>query len=191
MAGDGMAQLLEQTSIFTLAWSASTAANLPSRTLPLAEDVALLCVSGAQHGDIDRVEKLLSKGIPVDTRDSAGYTALHYAARAGHTGMCERLISVGAGVNATTRSGSATPLHRAAAAGRLQVVKLLLRSGADASSIDADGKNALHRAVSGGHIEVAEALSKVEPALKDIVDKRGNLPLHYAGSNMELVELLK
>nr|CAD7200225.1 unnamed protein product [Timema douglasi] len=145
----------------------------------------------AQHDDIERVEKLLSKGTPVDTRDSAGYTALHYAARAGHTGMCERLISAGADVNATTRSGSATPLHRAAAAGRLQVVKLLLRSGADASSIDADGKNALHRAVSGGHIEVAEALAKVKPVLKDIVDKRGNLPLHYAGSNTELGELLK
>ena len=27
---------------------------------------------------------LLSQGVPVDSRDSAGYTALHYAARAGH-----------------------------------------------------------------------------------------------------------
>lgn len=71
----------------------------------------------AQYGDIDRVNKLLSQGTHVDVCDNAGYTALHYAARGGHLGVCKLLLSRGANINATTKSGQATALHRAATAG--------------------------------------------------------------------------
>lgn len=72
----------------------------------------------AQYGDIDRVRALLAAGTPVDKLDSAGYTALHYAARNGHEEIVSELLRAGANINCATRAGHATPLHRAASAGK-------------------------------------------------------------------------
>lgn len=58
----------------------------------------------AQNGDLQRVKKLLNQGTSVDKRDNAGYTALHYAARAGYVDVCKFLLSNGADINAATRS---------------------------------------------------------------------------------------
>ena len=38
----------------------------------------------AREGETDRLVSLLEKGVEPSSRDSSGYTALHYAARAGH-----------------------------------------------------------------------------------------------------------
>lgn len=76
----------------------------------------------AQNGDLQRVKKLLNQGTSVDKRDNAGYTALHYAARAGYVDVCKFLLSNGADINAATRSGQATALHRAAYAGQYRVI---------------------------------------------------------------------
>ncbi|CAG9771848.1 unnamed protein product [Ceutorhynchus assimilis] len=75
--------------------------------------------SAAQNGNIERVKKLSdSWKFQVDQRDSAGYTALHYAARNGHLSVCEYLVEKGADIDATTKSGLATALHRAVSAGK-------------------------------------------------------------------------
>lgn len=71
----------------------------------------------AQYGDIKRVEKLLKESWHVDRKDSAGYTALHYAARNGHLDVCRILLENGADVNAVTRGG-VTALCRAATTGK-------------------------------------------------------------------------
>lgn len=77
--------------------------------------------SAAQYGDLERAQQLLDRGFPVDKRDRAGYTALHYAARNGHLALCTLLLDRGAAINAVTCSGRATPLHRAAAVGNFDV----------------------------------------------------------------------
>ena len=38
----------------------------------------------AREGEDGRLVALLEKGVQASSRDSSGYTALHYAARAGH-----------------------------------------------------------------------------------------------------------
>ena len=38
----------------------------------------------AREGDDGRLVALLEKGVAASARDTSGYTALHYAARAGH-----------------------------------------------------------------------------------------------------------
>jgi len=102
----------------------------------------------AKDGDLDRVRKLLEKGISPNKEDSAGYRPLHYAARNGHYRVCELLLDNGAEVNAVTRCIRATALHRAATQGHSDVITTLLHHGADVNLKDADGSTALHRALS-------------------------------------------
>lgn len=104
------------------------------------------------------MEKLLRDGTSADAEDSAGYRALHYAARNAHHHVCETLLRYGADVNARTRCGRATALHRAATRGRADVVRLLLRHGADANLKDGDGNAALHRALVASAPNVCELL---------------------------------
>ncbi|XP_049774986.1 ankyrin repeat domain-containing protein 39 [Schistocerca cancellata] len=131
--------------------------------------------SPAQNGDMSRVKNLLERGVPVDSRDSAGYTALHYAARAGHAAICQQLIAAGALLDTKTRAGGATPLHRAAASGKLHIVQLLLEAGANSAVTDADGRTALHRAAEEGHSDVAELLLKNNKQLNNMKDIKGRL----------------
>ncbi|XP_039279932.1 ankyrin repeat domain-containing protein 39 isoform X2 [Nilaparvata lugens] len=133
--------------------------------------------SAALDGDEDRVRRLLRGGVwGVDELDKAGYTPLHYAARAGHTAVCRLLLQSGASVNLATRAANATALHRAALKGKEEVVSLLLDFKADALLPDCDGRTALHRAVEGGHCAVAKLLLQACPHLAQVPDKQGHLP---------------
>uniref|UniRef100_A0A8B9ZAU9 Ankyrin repeat domain-containing protein 39 n=1 Tax=Anas platyrhynchos TaxID=8839 RepID=A0A8B9ZAU9_ANAPL len=104
--------------------------------------------AAARDGDEARVLQLLERrGEPSET-DTAGYTALHYASRNGHLGVCRLLLQRGARCDART-PGGATALHRACYCGHLPVVRLLLEHGADPSAADGDGRTGLHK-VGGG-----------------------------------------
>lgn len=147
------------------------------------------------------MNKLLGRG--VDVVDKAGYTALHYAARAGHIKVCQLLINFGASLDAQTRAGLATPLHRAATAGtkiifdvilyeclirfvfagRIDVIKLLLASGANVLLKDGDGQTVLHRAVAGGHTDVAKFLISIDNSMLSVYDNRGRLPKDLMNSH--------
>lgn len=107
---------------------------------------------------MDRVKLLLEKGVSANAEDSAGYTALHYAARNGHYQICKTLLENGAAINAQTRCGRATALHRAARQGHIDIVELLIKFGANANLKDADGYIALHRALDAGSIIVSKFL---------------------------------
>lgn len=146
--------------------------------------------SAAQNDDSSRVKQLLDRGVPVDSRDSAGYTALHYAARAGHAGICKQLIAAGALLDAKTRAGGATPLHRAAASGKHHIVELLLEAGANSAATDADGRTALHRAAEEGHLCVAELLLKNNMQLKNMKDDKGRLAIECVKNQNMLSVLL-
>lgn len=133
----------------------------------------------AQNGDLQRVRKLINQGTSTDKRDNSGYTALHYAVRAGYIEMCRFLISKGADVNAVTRSGKATPLHRAATAGKYEIVKMLLDKNADVTLKDNDGKNVLHRAAETQHLAICLEVVKICPKLRTDLDNKGKTPFDY------------
>uniref|UniRef100_A0A8C3G4A9 Ankyrin repeat domain 39 n=1 Tax=Cyclopterus lumpus TaxID=8103 RepID=A0A8C3G4A9_CYCLU len=145
--------------------------------------------SAAMDGDLDRVKFLVQKGTDPNLRDSAGYTALHYASRSGHHPVCQFLLETGACASPQT-SGGATPLHRSAYCGRLDVVRLLLHHRADPMICDDDGASPLHKAAEQGHEEVCELLLKHCPALCSQVNKRLQLPFQLA-PQQDLRELLK
>lgn len=74
--------------------------------------------NAAQYGEVEKIKKFLIKeGIDPDLKDTAGYTALHYAARNGHLNICQLLLQYGANIDSITKSGKATALHRACSSG--------------------------------------------------------------------------
>lgn len=135
--------------------------------------------AAARDGDEPRVRQLLDRrGEPGQT-DLAGYTALHYASRNGHLGVCRLLLQRGARCDART-PGGATPLHRASFCGHVAVARLLLAHGADPAAADGDGRTSLHKAAEQGHRELCELLLQHSPALATIADAKGRRPRDVA-----------
>ncbi|XP_030274220.1 ankyrin repeat domain-containing protein 39-like [Sparus aurata] len=145
--------------------------------------------SAAVDGDLQRVTSLLQKGTDPNLRDSAGYTALHYASRGGHLAVCTFLLESGACASPQT-PGGATPLHRSAYCGHLDVVRLLLQHRADPKLCDDDGSSPLHKAAERGHEDVCQLLLEKCPALCSQPNKRLQLP-HQLAAQAHLQELLK
>jgi len=106
--------------------------------------------TAAIDGDLDRVNKLLEKG--VDKRDSWGFTALHYAVRHDHVHVCKLLLENGANPNLRTNCLKTTALHRAVDVNVLnrcdELVDLLLKYGADPNLVDEGKRTPLHRVIS-------------------------------------------
>ncbi len=91
--------------------------------------------------DVQFIQDLLIVGCPIDAKDSAGWTALHYAACDGHLDVVKFLISIGSDVNARNKWGNRA-LYWAAMYGHLGVVKFLISAGADANARDHIGHTA-------------------------------------------------
>ncbi|KAK5871261.1 hypothetical protein PBY51_004152 [Eleginops maclovinus] len=145
--------------------------------------------SAAMDGDLERVKSLIQKGTDPNLRDSAGYTALHYASRSGHRTVCKCLLENGACASPQT-PGGATPLHRSAYCGHLDVVRLLLQHRSDPMLCDDDGSSPLHKAAERGHEEVCRLLLENCAALCSKVNNRLQLPFQLAPQG-DLQELLK
>lgn len=96
---------------------------------------------------------LLVMGVPINARDSAGYSALIYAARVDDVQAMQSLIDSGADLDPSDTWG--TPMTHAAARGHCRAVQLLLDRGADATSVNRNGLTPEQLAVKHGHPEVA------------------------------------
>lgn len=114
--------------------------------------------------------------LDVNNADDSGWTALHQAASVGLTPLVERLLQLGARVDAQTRSGQ-TPLHYAAGKGQLGAVGLLLRAGARPDAEDRLGQTAVHRAATLGRTEAVVALLAHTPTAVNQRDGEGNTAL--------------
>ncbi|KAF9159187.1 Ankyrin repeat domain-containing protein 39 [Actinomortierella ambigua] len=97
-----------------------------------------------------RVKAILDKHTrgpsPANALDSAGYTPLHYASRAGNNDICTLLINAGADLDARTPELGTTPLLRALSQMHLSTARLLLSYGAVLDLCSSDGDNVFHTA---------------------------------------------
>ena len=131
-------------------------------TWPLATwaDAPLL-VGAAEAGDVTALRRLLDAGVPVDTRDAGGRTALLAATQANRIDAARLLIERGADVNAKDEIQD-SPFLYAGAQGRLEILRMTLVAGADLKSTNRYGGTALIPAAHHGHVETVRELLKTK-----------------------------
>jgi ankyrin repeat protein len=151
----------------------------------------------ACFGDIQKIEECLKDGTKIDEKDTANFTALHYAVSGGHVDVVKFLLSNGANVNVKSINGW-TPLRFTLTA---KMAELLIANGADVNISDNKGQTVLHGAVNQDHKrgnkELVELLVEHGADInakttEKSVDWEGWTPFHVTcrNGNLEIVELL-
>ena len=110
-------------------------------------------------GDAKMLERLLAQGADVNVQDSAGWSALHFAAQRQDADQIRRLLAAGADVEATDAYGN-TPLFRAVYCyeGDAEPIRTLKAAGADESHLNGSGVSPRSLAESIANYDVATVL---------------------------------
>jgi ankyrin repeat protein len=85
-------------------------------------------IKAAKVGDTDKLRELFAAGLPVDSRDQDGKTALMCAAQSGHLEAVSLLAEAGADLN-TVALDQVDVLECAAEGGNIEIVRYLLEKG--------------------------------------------------------------
>jgi hypothetical protein len=103
-------------------------------------------IDAAIQGNSQRVRQLLQQGVPPDTHDEHGETALNWAAHLGHTAVVKDMLAAGADREVVGNFLRATPLILAAQGGHRGIVALLAVFS-DLNACDPYGATALMLAI--------------------------------------------
>lgn len=133
------------------------------------------------------IEKMVGRGLNVNSRDKNGLTPLHYALD--HSRKTSKaaamLLDLGADPNAQIEWEEVAPLHLAARRNDASAVALLIQKGALLDTKDRFGRTPLHIALEQGDLEVIERFTSAGCDIK----ARSNwllgekTPLHLAAKN--------
>jgi ankyrin repeat protein len=141
---------MQKFPVILLLASAAFPATLP----PSKTDVA----DAAQRQDVAALRGLLKQHAGVNTPQTDGTTALHWAAHWNDAETVKVLLGAGADAKAVNRYG-ATPLSEAAALGNAPVVDLLLKAGADPNTRTTyDGETVLMTTARSGNVDAVRTL---------------------------------
>ena len=91
-------------------------------------------LKAVEVGDTNTIVACLDGGVPIETKDPNGDTALSNAAFNGQTVAAQLLLSCGANPNASTNSGGDSALMWAAVGGHHEIVSMLLKAGANGAA---------------------------------------------------------
>jgi len=135
---------------------------------------------------------LLSKGVDINAKTKAGWTALHVASSQGHLDVVQTLLLAnGVDIDSKTNIG-ATALYAASVKGHRDVVHAMLEKGADVSAQTKDGWTALHVASSEGHLDLVQTLLEKGADVNAKTADTFSTALHMAarGSHLDIVQAL-
>ncbi len=147
-------------------------------------------------GHLDTVKEQLGKGVPVDLRDTGGFTPLHCAVFGRHKDVILFLVDSGADVNARATNGR-FPLAYA----DKEIAELLIAKGASVRLKDTFGQTLLHWAANRnnyqGDIEqmklfLSHGADVNARAYSNAVEWEGWTPFHVAcrNGNKSIAEML-
>ena len=110
--------------------------------LEITSELIKRFIDAARFDDFNEVINMLRVGVPVNSQDKDGYSALYWAVFNDNTDVVDMLISKKADVN-VRNSHYWTPLHAAAHNSITEMVKFLLQNGAEPSIRNNRGETAL------------------------------------------------
>ncbi|GLJ27974.1 hypothetical protein SUGI_0549360 [Cryptomeria japonica] len=123
-----------------------------------------------------------------------GNTALHIAAREGHSELVEWILQNVKGLSGARNSDLNTPLHEAAKRGNAEIIRTLLRYNVwPAAKRNQFGESALLIASEKGHVEAVRALVEATPVYIMLWPREDHQTcLHVAayGGSLEIVKLI-
>lgn len=141
-----------------------------------------LHIAACRRSEAAFVALLLEKGANIDVKDKQGYTALHWAAKSGHTMVIRVLAEHKAELHAKCNKGG-TALYYAIEQDRLDsVVSLVKDYGLKVNINNAEGETPLHLAAFKGHQRVVKFLVE-NGAEIDVKDNDGLRPIDMAKEN--------
>jgi ankyrin repeat protein len=135
----------------------------------------------AEHGTVEMVKFLISKGARINVSNGWGRSPIHSAAEGGNLETLKALEAAGADIkqpsgeafldelNRTSRQFQ--PIHLAARSGRLTIVRYLVSRGVDPSVKDANGETPFNYAWVEGHDDpevIGESCAGVMKYLRSI-----------------------
>jgi protein phosphatase 1 regulatory subunit 12A len=103
---------------------------------------AYIFLAACSSEDRDEIDKLLQRGVDINTSNIDGLTALHQACIDDNLNMVEYLLNKNADINCQDNEGW-TPLHAAASCGNFDIVKYLLSNGAIVDVCNNEGELAI------------------------------------------------
>ena len=145
----------------------------------------------AMRGDTEGLRSMLSDRTAINTPQSDGTTALHWAVRHDDITTTDALIQAGANVKATNRYG-VTPMSLAATNGDAVMIRKLLDAGADPNTATPGGETALMTAARTGKVDaIALLLDRgADVNAKDTVHAQTALMWAVIENHMEAVKML-
>ena len=103
---------------------------IPISLLEITGELINRFITAAYTGDVSKVKEMLDVGVPVDSEDEIGRTALECAVVYHKTDVTQLLLSRGADVNKRSGLHHQTALHKAASNNSTDVIEVLLKHGA-------------------------------------------------------------
>ncbi|MBI5541692.1 MAG: ankyrin repeat domain-containing protein [Bacteroidia bacterium] len=122
-----------------------------------ADELVDKYVTAAAKGEYSKVVSFVKKGVAIDGKNQARWTALAYACKYNHEDIAKYLVENGANVNETVNTGS-TPLAVALLAGNFGIADYLIQHKADINKPDMMGMSPLMWAVKDGNLKIVTYL---------------------------------
>ena len=112
---------------------------IPISLLEITGELIVRLTDAAVVGDVSEVKEMLNVGVPVDSEDEIGLTALQCAVVYHKTDVTQLLLSRGADVNKRSGVNHQTALHKATSNNSTDVIEVLLKHGASTNIKDRYG----------------------------------------------------
>lgn len=154
----------------------------------LADELTDKYVTAAAKGEYGKVVSYVKKGVAIDGKNQARWTALAYACKYGHSDIVKFLVENGANVNETVNTGS-TPLAVALLAGNFDIADYLVKNKADVNIPDIMGMSPLMWAVKENNLKVSKYL--VEHGAKVNAKNNNGRAVLDVATTPEMKEYLK
>ena len=137
----------------------------------------------AAYGNYDAIFLYIAKDQRLmEIKNHHGETPLFCAIRNKHVTIAERLIRLGANVNAQDNDGN-TPFLLACSSGIAEITNLLIGANARIDVKNYLDENGVHLGARGGHLDIVKLIMNKYYWLVEQPNKNGEKPIHLAAAN--------